>query len=259
MKIISWNLNSIRARTEQLLEILEKETPDFVCLQETKVSNDAFPEEQIKNLNYSIFKNGMASYNGVAILSKHDISNLKTNNFCQKSDCRHIELTFKKIRIHSIYVPAGGDEPDPKKNEKFAHKLKFLDEMLDFFMLNNNYNHIICGDLNVAPLEDDVWSHSSLKNVVCHTEIERKKLLKILNDCNFEDTVRKFISPPENIFTWWSYRSSDFTVNNRGRRLDHIWISKNQFLKSNSASILKNFRKMTKPSDHVPICANISF
>ena len=201
----------------------------------------------------------MPSYNGVAILSKHPTSNFKIKNFCKKSDCRHIELTFKKTRIHSIYVPAGGDEPDPKKNEKFEHKLKFLDEMLSFFIENKKHNHIVCGDLNIAPLEDDVWSHKSLKNVVSHTEIERTKLLKILNDCDFEDTLRKFISPPENIFTWWSYRSSNFTVNNRGRRLDHIWISKNKFLRSNNAIIMRDYRKMTKPSDHVPVCANISF
>ncbi len=258
MKIISWNLNSIRARKEQLLQILKKEKPDFLCLQETKVTNQSFPEEQIKKLNYFIFKNGMASYNGVAILSRHNIENYNINNFCGKPDCRHIELIYKKIKIHSIYVPAGGDEPNPLRNEKFDHKLKFLDEMLIFFMKNKNHNHIICGDLNVAPLEDDVWSHKSLRNVVSHTRIEREKILKILETCNFEDTVRKFIAPPKNVFTWWSYRSPDFSVNNRGRRLDHIWISKNSFLKSNSASIMKDYRKIIKPSDHVPICANIS-
>ena len=111
MKIISWNLNSIRARKEQLLQILKKKNLIF-CLQETKVTNQSFPEEQIKKLNYFIFKNGMASYNGVAILSRYNIENYNINNFCGKSDCRHIELIYKKIKIHSIYVPAGGDEPN---------------------------------------------------------------------------------------------------------------------------------------------------
>ncbi|MBS91924.1 MAG: exodeoxyribonuclease III [Rickettsiales bacterium] len=259
MKIISWNLNSIRARKEQLVILLKNEKPDFVCLQETKVSNDSFPEEPIKKLNYHIFKNGMASYNGVSILSTLPPKDIKTQNFCKKSDCRHIEISFEKIRIHSIYVPAGGEEPDPLKNKKFKHKLKFLDEMFEFFSKNKKFNHIVCGDFNVAPFEDDVWSHNNLKNVVSHTDIERKKILKVLNDCNFEDTIRKFISPPKNIFTWWSYRSPDFTKNNRGRRLDHIWTSKKKFIKTNHAKILIDYRRMTKPSDHVPISMNFSF
>ena len=119
-------------------------------------------------------------------------------------------------------------------------------------------NNIIAGDLNIAPYENDVWSHNQLKNVVSHTEIERTKLLDILKNGDFIDTFKLLISPAENLFTWWSYRSPDFRVNNRGRRLDHIWVSKNNSFKLKKARIIKEFRELEKPSDHVPIVLEIS-
>ena len=112
---------------------------------------------------------------------------------------------------------------------------------------------MLCGDFNVAPYEDDVWSHKQLRNVVSHTDVERKKLLEILNKGNLIDTIRIFNNPPENIFTWWSYRSKDFNKNNRGRRLDHIWITKDEKIKIKDSKIFKDFRNNVKPSDHVPI------
>ena len=112
----------------------------------------------------------------------------------------------------------------------------------------------MCGDLNVAPHEDDVWSHKSLINVVSHTEIEREKLKKILEDCNLIDAVRYFVNPPQNIYTWWSYRSPNYKINNRGRRLDHIWISKEIKNKLVNSKILDKYRSKDKPSDHVPVC-----
>ena len=224
MKIVSWNVNSIRIRKQQLLTLIKKENPDFVCLQETKSSNDAFPKKDFEDLNYFVHINGMPSYNGVGILSKHKVESSHSHIFCKKNDSRHIEVKYKGVRIHSLYVPAGGDIPDVKVNEKFRHKLKFLEEMKKFF--DNEDNNIIGGDLNIAPFEEDVWSHNQLRNVVSHTNIERKKLLDILSSGNFVDPFRELLSFSENLFTWWSYRSPNFLINNRGRRLDHIWVKK---------------------------------
>ena len=117
---------------------------------------------------------------------------------------------------------------------------------------------VLSGDLNVAPYEDDVWSHKQLKNVVSHTDIERKKLLKIMKKGNMHDMIRKFINPPHNIYTWWSYRSPNFTINNRGRRLDHIWASSSLICNLKNAKILRDFRKKVKPSDHDPVCLELS-
>ena len=161
--------------------------------------------------------------------------------------------SFKNFSIHSIYVPAGGDIPDINENEKFDHKLKFLDEMAKFFKFNKNQVNILCGDLNVSPNEDDVWSHKQLQNIVSHTKVEREKLIKIMNKGNFVDTTRMFISPPENVFTWWSYRSKDFKKNNRGRRLDHIWVTNHPKIESLNAKIMVEARSFPQPSDHVPI------
>ena len=251
MKIFTWNVNSIRIRKKQLIKLISEENPDVICLQETKTTNNDFPKTDFEKLGYYVYLNGMPSYNGVAILSKFKAEQIGSNDFCNKKDSRHIEIKFKRLRVHSIYVPAGGEIPDPQKNEKFNHKLKFLDEMKKFFL--NKDTNILAGDLNIAPYEDDVWSHKQLSNVVSHTEIERKKLVDILKYCEFIDTAREFISPPDNLFTWWSYRSSNFMVNNRGRRLDHIWINNPKKIKLKNAKILNNYREMEKPSDHVPI------
>ena len=224
MKIISWNVNSIRIRKHQLLELIKKENPDFVCLQEIKSSNDAFPIRDFEKLNYFSYINGMPSYNGVGILSKYKADSTYSHVFCNKNDSRHIEVKYKGLRIHFSKYDA----------------------------------HILPGDLNIAPYENDVWSHKQLRNVVSHTEIERTKLLDILESGNFIDALKKLIPSSENLFTWWSYRSPDFRLNNRGRRLDHIWINKKSSLKLIKAKIIKEYRELQKPSDHVPVVLELS-
>ena len=129
MKVISWNVNSIRARIDLVIKILKEEDPDFLCLQETKIINNQFPSEKFEDLNYFSYFNGMASYNGVAILSKKKVKNVYNVNFCKKNDARHLSVEIKGVEIISVYVPAGGDIPDPKENPKFEHKLNFLDEL----------------------------------------------------------------------------------------------------------------------------------
>ena len=117
MKVISWNVNSIRARIDLVIKILKEEDPDFLCLQETKIINDQFPSEKFEDLNYFSYFNGMASYNGVAILSKKKVKNVYNVNFCKKNDARHLSMEIKGMEIISVYVPAGGDIPDPKKTQ----------------------------------------------------------------------------------------------------------------------------------------------
>ena len=252
MKIISWNVNSVRARINYVNELLQTEKPDFLCLQETKIIDSEFPIKNFTELGYFSYFFGIPSYNGVAILSKKKFINIEKLNLCNKLDARIISVETSDFDMMSVYVPAGGDAPDPKINPKFRHKLLFLDELNQ--LLKTQKKIIVCGDLNVAPYEDDVWSHKSLINVVSHTEIEREKLKKILEDCNLIDAVRFFLSPPQNIYTWWSYRSPNYKINNRGRRLDHIWISKKIKNKLVSSKILDSYRSKDKPSDHVPVC-----
>ena len=223
----------------------------YVCRKQ-KLSTMNFQTKVLLSLGYFSYFFGIPSYNGVAILSKKKLINIEKLDLCNKLDARIISAETSDFDIMSVYVPAGGDAPDPNINPKFRHKLLFLDELNQ--LLKTKKKIIVCGDLNVAPHEDDVWSHKSLINVVSHTEIEREKLKKILEDCNLIDAVRYFVNPPQNIYTWWSYRSPNYKINNRGRRLDHIWISKQIKNKLVNSKILDKYRSKDKPSDHVPVC-----
>ena len=266
MIITTWNINSVRLRIAMLSKIIEQISPDILCLQETKVPDNLFPCSEISALGYPHQAYaGMKSYNGVAILSRWPLFDVNIFEWCKKKDCRHISAKIKKdfsnpIQIHNIYVPAGGDIPDPKKNEKFAHKLGFLKELTSWQKkeLKKQQHQVLLGDFNIAPLETDVWSHKQLLKVVSHTPVEVNALEKLRKAGNLTDAVREVIFPEEPLFSWWSYRSKDWTINNRGRRLDHIWVTNSLKNKILSAHVLKDARGWKRPSDHVPVTIKLS-
>lgn len=259
MRIATWNINSIRLRIEIIKDFIERFQPDILALQETKVHDIYFPLGDCLSLGFDHIKfSGEASYNGVAILSKVPIDAVFDLSIYNE-DKRHIAIRIGDMEIHNFYVPAGGDIPDPALNPKFLHKLTFLDHMNEWFLLNRNPDEkiILLGDLNVAPLEQDVWSSKQLENVVSHTEIERQKLMRNIKDFKWIDAPREFIPHNEKLYSWWSYRNIDWQKSNRGRRLDHIWIS--QGLKNNLLShhTFKEARNYKKTSDHVPVIIDI--
>lgn len=258
MRIISWNINSLRLRLPLLKQLIQISHPDIICLQETKVPDELFPENAIKELGfpYLIYK-GMKSYNGVCILSRHPLKyHMPAKNWCNKNDCRHVAVQFDyldhPITLHNFYVPAGGDEPDPSINAKFKHKLDFIDEVKDWFQSHLTKHTILVGDLNIAPLTHDVWSHKQLLKVVSHTPIETDKLRQWLMT-GFIDAMRQLFPEPEKLYTWWSYRNRDWQKSNRGRRLDHIWITPALHPYLKAITIYKEVRNWERPSDHVPI------
>ncbi|MAH78591.1 MAG: hypothetical protein CMP41_01525 [Rickettsiales bacterium] len=139
MKLLTWNVNSIRARINHLKDILKNINPEIVCLQETKVTNLSFPKKEIQSMGYEFnYTNGMPGYNGVCILSKNKATEVKCINWCSKNDSRHIQIKVNGINVHSLYVPAGGDEPDQKRNPKFKHKIDFLDELTSWIKKNKH-------------------------------------------------------------------------------------------------------------------------
>jgi exodeoxyribonuclease-3 len=258
LKIATWNVNSVRHRINLVTRFLRDEQPDVLCLQETKVLNELFPAEAFRKLGYSHQAiHGQKAYHGVAVLAKKPFRETGVQDFCREGHARHMGVTLENgVELHNFYVPAGGDIPDPAVNDKFAHKLHFLAEMEKFFArrkAKKNDPVILVGDLNVAPLENDVWSHKQMRNIVSHTDVERRLLNEALAAFDWIDSTRHFIPPEEKIYSWWSYRAQDWEASDRGRRLDHVWAS--QGLKGTLAAhkIVKKMRGWQKASDHVPV------
>ena len=260
MKIATWNINSVRLRAPLLLELMKEADLDVICLQETKTPDEHFPLDDIKSAGYEhAHFHGMKSYNGVAILSRIPFEETQIHHRVGKEDCRHICVTINGFDLHNIYIPAGGDEPDRTINEKFGHKLDFVDEMSDFFKKHYNDNSplMVVGDFNIAPQEHDVWSHKQLLKVVSHTPIEVEKLENMKKSLNWTDASRHFVPDDEKCYTWWSYRNRDWKKSNRGRRLDHIWVTEPLKSQLHSHEILTHARDWEKPSDHVPIIVQL--
>jgi exodeoxyribonuclease-3 len=267
LTVTTWNINSVRFRINQVTRFLRLAQPDILCLQETKCPDDAFPLKRVKKLGYEhVALHGQKGHHGVAIVSRVPFESSELKRFCGKQDCRHVSIRVGEraglrdpITIHNFYVPAGGDIPDPEVNEKFAHKLKFLDEMRDAIVLRPapSERALIVGDLNVAPLEHDVWSHKALLSVVSHTPIECEKLATVQAAGGWVDTMRHFVPEPEKLYTWWSYRSPDWKAADKGRRLDHIWSSPALADRVAAITVTKASRGWSRPSDHVPVTAAI--
>jgi exodeoxyribonuclease-3 len=259
MKIATWNINSVRLRIEQVLKFTNDKNIDLLCLQETKTEDQFFPSDDFLKIGmkYQYFR-GEKSYNGVAILSKIKFQEKEHINWCNKGDCRHISIKLgKEIELHNFYVPAGGDEPDTSSNPKFAHKIDFLNQMKSHFSNDTKTKKILVGDLNIAPLENDVWSHKQLLNVVSHTPIETETLLDIIASGEWVDVMREIVPHEQKLYSWWSYRNRNWEISNRGRRLDHVWVSKKLFPQVKSGVIHNETRSWERPSDHVPIVIDI--
>ena len=260
MRIITWNINSLRLRLPLLAQIVETLRPDIVCLQETKVPDELFPLDEVKALGFPhvAFK-GMKSYNGVAILSRLPLDEIQTPTRCGRDDCRHLIAKVEGIELHNLYIPAGGDIPDPDLNDKFAHKLTFLTELTQWYATHRQPQTpmILLGDLNIAPLPTDVWSHKQLLKVVSHTPIEVELLGHLQRSAEWVDGVRHFVPPEEHLYSWWSYRSPDWSQNDRGRRLDHIWVTPPLKDSLRSTLIARECRNWTQPSDHVPVVLDL--
>jgi exodeoxyribonuclease-3 len=262
MKIATWNVNSVRFRQTLVTRFLAQEQPDVLCLQETKVANELFPKLPFHKLGYTHQAiHGQKAYHGVAILSKIAFRETGVQDFCREGHARHMGVTLENgVTLHNFYVPAGGDIPDASTNDKFAHKLHFLEGMEKFFAqrrAQKNDPVVLVGDLNVAPLENDVWSHKQLLGIVSHTPVETKLLGAAQAAFDWTDVTRHFIPPAEKIYSWWSYRASDWEASDRGRRLDHVWTSPGLKGALKSQKIVKKMRGWQKASDHVPVVVEL--
>ncbi len=263
--VVTWNINSVRLRIDQVTRFLQEQQPDVLCLQETKCPDANFPSAELKKVGYEhIAINGQKGYHGVAIVSRHPFAAIDRREFCAKGDSRHIAVTLDGeaagLEVHNFYVPAGGDEPDRAINVKFAHKLDFLDEMIEWFTREpkTQGRAILVGDLNIAPLEHDVWSHKALLQVVSHTPIEVERLARAQAAGPWFDALRKFVPAEQKLYTWWSYRSPDWSAADKGRRLDHVWVSPALADCATAMHVFRDVRGWDRPSDHAPVKVDLA-
>jgi exodeoxyribonuclease-3 len=260
LRLVTWNVNSVRLRLEQLELVDHALRPDILCLQETKVVDPLFPREAFTALGFrhqALL--GQKGYNGVAILSRLPLDHVESRNWCDREDCRHLIATIDGLEVHCLYVPAGGDIPDPEQNDKFAHKLRFLDEVTGWFRETSaeRKSRVLLGDFNIAPLASDVWSHRPMLKVVSHSPIEIDKMAALQASANWTDAIRHFIPPTERLSTWWSYRAKDWLASDRGRRLDHIWVSPDLTERLVEGRIFIEPRGWQPSSDHVPVLVDL--
>jgi exodeoxyribonuclease-3 len=253
MKIISWNVNSVRARIENILNYIKDSNPDILFLQEIKTQNENFPSETFKEHGYNSYVFGQKSYNGVAFLSKSKIENVKNDFIKDKLKqsriiTGEIALNKKKTKLINIYVPNG----NPVDTEKYEYKKNWLTSFIKKVKkeLTANSNLIISGDFNIIPEEIDVYDYKRYENDALFRLEIRKKYRELIN-LGFNDIYRHFNKSKQE-YTFWDYFAGSWQKN-YGMRIDHFLVSNNLLENIKSISINKKPRSKTKPSDHTPI------
>jgi len=258
MKISSWNVNSVRARIENLKKYLKLSSPDIVLLQEIKTLEENYPLDEIKKAGYFSYIKGQKSYNGVSVLSKKKIAVLNSDLPGDKvkqsrfMSCE-IKVKNKKINLINVYVPNG----NPVDTEKYHYKLKWLDLLIIYIgkKLKEGNKIIISGDFNIIPEEIDVYNHNKYTNDALFRLEVRKRFRKLIN-LGLNDVFRNFNSNAGN-YTFWDYMGGSWQKNH-GMRIDHFLISNSIFDLVKKIEIKKNIRNQIKPSDHVPVECTLS-
>lgn len=248
MKIVTWNVNSIRSRQDRLLAWLTAHQPDVLCLQELKVEESLYPFEAIQALGYHSAVHCQKTYNGVAILSKLPPQDVRCglDDGSEDTQSRFISANIDGVRVISVYVPNGG-EPG---SDKYAYKLAFYRRLKEYLTRHHRPDEplAICGDFNVAPTELDVAKPGSWEGSVLYNP-EMRAVLADLLSWGLEDAFRRH-RPEPGLYSWWDYRMLAFPKND-GLRIDHVFAT--PVLASRDAFVDRNERKGDKPSDHVPL------
>ena len=264
MRIATWNINSLRLRLPLLRNLIAELNPDVICLQETKVPDELFPQKAPAELGYPhVAYKGMKGYNGVAILSRIPLALHGTApDWCGRGDSRHVavllDLASGPVELHDFYIPAGGDIPDREVNPKFAHKLDFVAEATAWFKARpaagahragGRPQHRAAGARCVEP-------QAVAGRGQPHAGGNRRPARHAARHASI-DALRHFVPEDQKLYTWWSYRNRDWRVSNRGRRLDHVWVSPDLKDGLVSHTILKDARDWPQTSDHVPVCVEL--
>ena len=249
MKIVTWNVNSIRARIDNIKEYLKSNSPDIAMLQEIKTEEHSYPFDDLNKLGYISYVNGQKSYNGVSILSKKKLDKInKVLPGDKVKQSRLISAKNKNIEIINIYVPNG----NPVDTEKYTYKLNWIDLFIKEIekKLKNNIPLIIAGDFNIIPEEKDVYAPEKYINDALFKLEVRKRFRNLIN-LGLQDVFRNF-NKNEGCYTFWDYTQWSLPKNN-GLRIDHVLVSNDLIDSIKKIEIKKNIRNQLKPSDHVPV------
>ena len=255
MKITTWNVNSVNARLDHLIKFIKEDQSDIYMIQELKCTNETFPSDEIKKLQYFSYVNGQKAWNGVALLSKEkiNITNDKIPNY-KDPNSRLIETEIrlknikKNIKLINIYLPNG----NPIDTEKFDYKIEWMKKFNDYIknLLDNNTPIIIGGDFNVIPNDQDVYSPENFKNDACAHPLTRKNF-RILLNLGFTDTVKFFVEGNTN-WTFWGYRGGNWQKGN-GLRIDHFLTTPELTDLIKKINVNREPRGWEKASDHTPV------
>ncbi|MCK9541051.1 MAG: exodeoxyribonuclease III [Novosphingobium sp.] len=260
ISIATWNINSVRLRSDQVVRFLTEQSPDVLCLQEIKCREESFPHQVFEDLGYTHRAiHGQKGYHGVATLSRIPMREFSRHDWQDNGEARHVGVELlgsgvgggQGLILENVYIPAGGDIPDRDLNPKFGQKLDFLGRMTRWAEKIDRPT-LLVGDFNIAPLECDVYSHKALLKVVSHTPLEVETLGRLSDAHGWVDLGRKHIPAPERNYSWWSYRSY-WRQKDQGRRLDHMWASPDLAAQSRAHRFVEETRRWDQPSDHVPL------
>ncbi|MEM7464117.1 MAG: exodeoxyribonuclease III [Pseudomonadota bacterium] len=259
MKIATWNINGVKARIENLLAWLEQSSPDIACLQEIKSVDEAFPREPIEALGYNVETHGQKGFNGVALVSKRPFDEVNRGLPGDDGDeqARFIEgvvsLDGKALRVVSLYLPNG----NPVDSEKFPYKLSWMDRLENWARerLELEEAFVLAGDYNVIPMPEDCKDPAVWEGDALYKPESRSAFRRLIN-LGLTETIRSVSDAPE-LYTFWDYQGGAWQKNN-GIRIDHLLLSPEAANLLNSAGIEKHVRAWEKPSDHVPVYANLN-
>ena len=256
MRIATWNVNSLKVRIERVEGWLSEVRPDIVCMQETKLADDAFPALTFQALGYESAHYGQGQWNGVAILSRVGIADIVADfadGLPRDPDARIVSATCGGIRVSSVYVPNGR----ALDNDHYQYKLQWMDRLLNHVNASNKPSDdvIVAGDFNIAPDDRDVVDAAKLVGVT-HVSPQERAALAALESWGFEDSFRHFYDDAS-LFSWWDYRAGDFHKGN-GMRIDLILATASVMQRATWSVVDRNARKGTLPSDHAPVILDLA-
>jgi exodeoxyribonuclease-3 len=255
MRIVTWNVNSLRARLPRVLELLDEHAPDVACLQETKVAPDAFPIDELDEAGYHAVHNSAGQWSGVGVLARHglELSDpvLGLPDDPVPGEARWCEATVDGIRFASVYVPNGRSLDSPE----YPRKLAFLDAMAGRAAQLGPGRLIIAGDMNIAPADEDVYDPAAFVGGT-HVSAPERAHLQALQQLGLSDAYRT-LHPDEVQYTWWDYRAGHFHKG-FGLRIDLLLVGAELVPRMTSCGIARDYRKGRKPSDHAPLLLELA-